>query len=55
MEKKLVMPISIHTSFQTMEQKLLFEAVVLPEIREVLVKYAPILDCDKFNLNERED
>lgn len=56
MNKKVVLPISIHTEFQTFEQKLIFEAVVLPEIRDVLIKYAPILDCDKSNHEEeRED
>lgn len=42
--RKLVgMPVAIYTHFETMEQKLLFEAVVLPDIREVLNKYAPVL------------
>ena len=45
-ESKLVgMPVAIYTHFDTMEQKLLFEAVVLPDIREVLNKYAPALGC----------
>lgn len=55
MNKKVVLPISIHTEFQTLEQKLIFEAVVLPEIREVLIKYAPILDCDKSNHEEERE
>ena len=45
-ESKLVrMPVAIYTHFDTMEQKLLFEAVVLPDIRDVLNKYAPALGC----------
>lgn len=48
--KLVVMPVEIYTHFETMEQKLLFEAVVLPDIREVLNKYAPVLGC--FGINE---
>lgn len=45
-ERGLVgMPVAIYTHFDTMEQKLLFEAVVLPDIRDVLNKYAPALGC----------
>lgn len=45
-ESKLVgMPVAIYTHFDTMEQKLLFEAVVLPDLRDVLNKYAPALGC----------
>lgn len=45
-ESKLVgMPVSIYTHFETMEQKLIFEAVVLPDIRDVLNRYAPALGC----------
>lgn len=43
------MPVAIYTHFETMEQKLLFEAVVLPDIREVLNKYAPVLGCLGIN------
>lgn len=39
------MPVAIYTQFDTMEQKLIYEAVVLPEIRDVLNKYAPVLGC----------
>lgn len=39
------MPVAIYTHFDTMEQKLLFEAVVLPDIRDVLNRYAPTLGC----------
>ena len=42
---KVGMPVAIYTHFDTMEQKLLFEAVVLPDIRDVLNKYAPALGC----------
>lgn len=53
-ESKLVgMPVVIYTHFVTMEQKLLFEAVVLPDIREVLNKYAPVLGC--LGVNEDID
>ena len=41
----LGMPVAIYTHFETMEQKLLFEAVVLPDLRDVLNKYAPVLGC----------
>ena len=45
-ERKIVgMPVAIYTHFDTMGQKLLFEAVVLPDIRDVLNKYAPVLGC----------
>jgi len=45
-ERKMVgMPVAIYTHFDTMEQKLFFEAVVLPDIRDVLNKYAPALGC----------
>lgn len=36
-------PISIQCGFSTMEQKLVFEAVVLPEIVLVLKKYSALL------------
>lgn len=45
-ESKLVgMPVAIYAHFETMEQKLIFEAVVMPDIRDVLNKYAPALGC----------
>lgn len=47
--KKLVLPVTIQAGFATLEQKLIFEAVVLPAIKDVLVQYAPLLDCDKSN------
>ena len=59
-ERELVgMPVAICTHFGTMEQKLLFEAVVLPDIRDVLNKYAPALGClgvsEDFERIECED
>lgn len=51
-ESKLVgMPVAIYTHFETMEQKLLFEAVVLPDIRDVLNRYAPALGCNGVSEN----
>lgn len=45
-DSKLVeMPVVIFTHFDSMEQKLFFQAVVMPDIREVLNKYAPALGC----------
>lgn len=54
--KKLVLPVTIKVGFSTLEQKLVFEAIVLPEIEDLLIQYAPLLDCDKSNnKNEMED
>lgn len=44
--KENVVPVSISCQFDTLEQKLIFEAVVLPEISKVLMKYAPLLGYD---------
>lgn len=44
-ETKGFMPISITPHFETMEQKLLFEALVLPDIIDVLDNYATLLGC----------
>lgn len=45
-KKKLVgMSVEINTHFDSMEQKLFFHAVVMPDIREVLNKYASALGC----------
>lgn len=41
------LPISIVTSFTSLEQKLVFEAVVLPEIENVLLKYGSLLVDNK--------
>lgn len=45
------MPVAIYTHFETMEQKLIFEAVVLPDIRDVLNRYAPVLGCLEVSEN----
>lgn len=50
--KTKVMPVLIRTSFDTLEQRLLFEAVVLPDLVEVLNVYAPMLGI--AGINERE-
>lgn len=42
-EEQKTIPVSIRCGFHTLEQKLIFEAVVLPEISAVLEKYAPLL------------
>jgi hypothetical protein len=60
LKRELVeMPVAIYTRFDTMEQKLLFEAVVLPDIRDVLNRYAPALGClgvsEDFEKIESED
>lgn len=52
-KKSIGMSVEICTHFDTMEQKLLFEAVVFPDIREVLNKYAPVLGC--LGVNEDID
>lgn len=62
-EKELVgMPVVIYTHFDTLEQKLLFEAVVLPDIRDVLNKYASVLgflgvseDIERFESEEKKE
>lgn len=50
--KTNVMPVLIRTSFDTLEQRLLFEAVVLPDLVEVLNAYAPMLGI--AGIKERE-
>lgn len=55
LKKKIkVMPVSISTHFDTLEQRLLFEAVVLPDLIEVLNGYAPMLGIAGLH-EERED
>lgn len=44
-KKPVGMSVKICTHFDSMEQKLLFQAVVMPDISEVLNKYAPVLGC----------
>lgn len=44
-EKPVRMGVEIISHFDSMEQKLFFHAVVMPDIREVLNKYASALGC----------
>ena len=44
-KKSVGMSVEICTHFDSMEQKLFFQAVVMPDIKEVLDKYAPALGC----------
>lgn len=44
-KKPVGMSVEIFTHFDSMEQKLFFQAVVMPDIREVLNKYASALGC----------
>lgn len=44
-KKPVGMSVEISTHFDCMEQKLFFQAVVMPDISEVLNKYAPALGC----------
>ena len=44
-KKPVGMSVEICTHFDCMEQKLFFQAVVMPDIREVLNKYASALGC----------
>ena len=44
-KKSVGMSVEIFTHFDSMEQKLFFQAVVMPDIREVLNKYSPALGC----------
>lgn len=59
-KKELVMPISIVCEFQSLEQRIVFEAVIMPEIRAILNMYAPLLgyvgiseDLEKFESEEK--
>lgn len=40
------MPVTIRCGFRTLEQKIIWEAVVLPEIQEVLLRYGKLLMAD---------
>lgn len=58
--KELIMPISIVCEFQSLEQRIVFEAVIMPEIRAILNMYAPLLgyvgiseDLEKFESEEK--
>lgn len=44
-KKPVGLSVEIFTHFDSMEQKLFFQAVVMPDISEVLNKYAPALGC----------
>lgn len=44
-KKPVGMSVEICTHFDSMEQQLFFHAVVMPDISEVLNKYAPALGC----------
>lgn len=59
-KKELIMPISIVCEFQSLEQRIIFEAVIMPEIRAILNMYAPLLgyvgiseDLEKFESEEK--
>lgn len=59
-KKELIMPISIVCEFQSLEQRIVFEAVIMPEIRAILNMYAPLLgyvgiseDLEKFESVEK--
>lgn len=59
-KKELVMPISIVCEFQSLVQRIVFEAVIMPEIRAILNMYAPLLgyvgiseDLEKFESEEK--
>lgn len=40
------MPVTIRCGFRTLEQRIIWEAVVLPEIQEVLLRYGKLLMAD---------
>lgn len=59
-KKELIMPISIVCEFQSLEERIVFEAVIMPEIRAILNMYAPLLgyvgiseDLEKFESEEK--
>lgn len=59
-KKELIMPISIVCEFQSLEQRIVFEAVIMPELRAILNMYAPLLgyvgiseDLEKFESEEK--
>lgn len=45
-EKTNNMPVSIICGFSTLEQKIIWEAVVLPEIQKVLEQYSSLLQVN---------
>ena len=46
MKNEISIPVSITCGFRTLEQKIIWEAVVLPEIQKVLVQYSNLLKAD---------
>lgn len=61
-KKELIMPISIVCEFQSLEQRIVFEAVIMPEIRAILNMYAPLLgyvgiseDLERFESEEKSN
>lgn len=61
-KKELIMPISIVCEFQSLEQRIVFEAVIMPEIRAILNMYAPLLgyvgiseDLERFESEEKKN
>ena len=46
MKSKNSMPVTITCGFRTLEQKIIWEAVVLPEIQKVLEQYSNLLKAD---------
>lgn len=61
-KKELIMPITIVCEFQSLEQRIVFEAVIMPEIRAILNMYAPLLgyvgiseDLERFESEEKKN
>ena len=46
--------VSINCGFENFEQRIVWEAVVVPEISAVLCKYAPLLLSDESEEKEHE-
>ena len=49
-KKELILPVSIECGFTTLEQKIIFEALAVPEIKKVLLKYAPLLGLSLIHI-----
>lgn len=54
-KKELILPVSIECCFTTLEQKIIFEALVVPEIKKVLLKYAPLLGYEGLSENTESE
>ena len=61
-KKELIMPITIVCEFQSLEQRIVFEAVIMPERRAILNMYAPLLgyvgiseDLERFESEEKKN